>query len=170
MQGSRRRSGGARHRERANGQTKQSNGESASGQDDNIVDNYRTILTELGVLTTVSVLLFGFLLTSPSNADFSTAEDWLFFAGMLSISSATLVFVLPIAYHRLEFPYKNWEKFQRRSHAFISVGFPMFLGGMYAALALSLWDLTGFLALPVAAVPIGVTAALFGARRYLSFT
>jgi hypothetical protein len=101
----------------------------ASGVD-RITDNYRTILNELSLLATVSVLLFGFLL-SVAARDATTTERWLLLTALICVSSSTLIFILPVAYHRLEFPYEDWNKFQRRSHYFITVGVPIFVAGVY---------------------------------------
>lgn len=140
--------------------------ETRSNQESNdrIVDNYRTILNELSLLATVSVLLFGFLLTV-ARSDASTAERWILFAALICVATSTLIFILPVAYHRIEFPYENWEKFQRRSHYFITVGVPIFIAGVYLSIAVAIWDLTGVVSLAIAAIPLIVAFFVFLGRR-----
>lgn len=135
---------------------------------DGIVDNYRSILNELSLLATVSVLLFGFLLSVTTRDARTAAEQWLLFSALISVSSATLVFILPVAYHRLEFPYNNWEKFQRRSHYFIAVGVPIFIVGLYLSMTVAIWDLLDWSAFAVSAIPLAFAATIFLGRRHLS--
>jgi hypothetical protein len=41
---------------------------------------------------------------------------------LYSISFAVSLFVMPIVYHHLQYPYKDIEKFKIRSHRFIKLG------------------------------------------------
>jgi hypothetical protein len=75
---------------------------------DALVTDYRTILSELALMTTVSVLLFGFLLSNASRAS-EGLEEWLYAAAMVLVASSTMVFLLPAVYHHLEFPYTDFE-------------------------------------------------------------
>lgn len=134
---------------------------------DRITDNYRTILNELSLLATVSVLLFGFLL-SVAARDATTTERWLLLTALICVSSSTLIFILPVAYHRLEFPYENWNKFQRRSHYFITVGVPIFVAGVYLSMTVAIWDLLDVAAFFVSGVPITFSGVVFLCRRRLS--
>jgi len=134
---------------------------------DVIVGNYHTLLNELSLLTTVSVILFGFLLAAPADAR-STAERWLLVVAMVAVATATLVFILPVVYHRLQFPYSDWKKFQLRSHGFISIGFPMLSAGIYLGLSLSIWDTFKAAAFLVAALPIVAALLIFLSRRQIS--
>lgn len=136
-------------------------------ESDGITDNYRTILNELSLLATVSVLLFGFLLTVATR-EATTAEQWLLFVALICVSSATLVFILPVAYHRLEFPYRNWEKFQRRSHYFISVGVPIFIVGIYLSMTVAIWDLVSWGGFLISGIPLAFASVIFFGRRTLS--
>lgn len=138
------------------------------GDTDGIVDNYRSILSELSLLATVSVLLFGFLLTVATRDSPTTTEQWLLFAALISVSSATLVFILPVAYHRMEFPYQNWEKFQRRSHYFIAVGVPIFIIGIYLSMTVAIWDLLSWSGFAISAIPLLFAAVIFLGRRTLT--
>jgi len=154
-------------RSRSEGAPGASNSKRAAARTDVVTEDYRDILTELALLTTVSVLLFGFLLTTV-RGDPSGTEQWLSAIALISVASATSVFILPVAYHRLHFPYSDWDKFQIRSHGFISVGFPLLGAGLYLSLTLALWDLLGVGAFLVAVIPVAVAALLFVTRRSIS--
>jgi hypothetical protein len=143
-------------------------GASTRAEADVVIDDYRSILTELSLLTTVSVLLFGFLLTVVTREQLSGPEGWLLFVALIAIASATVVFVLPVTYHRVQYPYSDWDKFQVRAHGFISVGLPLFLVGFYSSIALALWERFDWFALIVAAAPLALGGAIFMTRRRLS--
>ena len=104
---------------------------------DELVENYRAILNELSLLTTVSVLLFGFLLVS-SDIAASRLEEWAYAVAIVSAATSTLIFVLPVAYHHLQFPYRDFAKFQRRAHTWIQFGLPPLSVGFYLTLVLSI--------------------------------
>ncbi len=131
---------------------------------DVLVENYRTILAELALLTTVSVLLFGFLLASSPTAA-SRTEDWVYAIAMVMVASSTMVFVLPVAYHHVQFPYEDFDKFVARSHRWIQVGLPPLAVGLYLSLCLAIWPLVHFGALPIAAAPFVATLIVFAIRR-----
>lgn len=131
-----------------------------------MTENYHTILTELALLTTVSVLLFGFLLTR-TEGRLSDIEEWLLAIALITVASATMVFILPVAYHRLQFPYADWEKFQLRSHSFIRLGFPLLAAGLYLSLTLAVWDLFEAGSFFVAGLPLVLTTLILAARRLI---
>jgi hypothetical protein len=129
-----------------------------------LIENYRTLLNELALLTTVSVLLFGFLLASPGLAD-SELEKWLHAAAILMVATATLVFVLPVAYHHLQFPYADFDKFRARTHNWMRIGMPLLGTSLYLSLSLAIWSVLDELALVVAALPLAATVAAFYLRK-----
>lgn len=133
---------------------------------DHLVENYRTILNELALLTTVSVLLFGFLLTSAGIAD-SRTEEWIYSLALIFVATATLIFVLPVAYHHLQFPYRDFDKFQVRTHTWMRAGLPLLGGGLYLSLSLAIWNLFDGWALGVAALPLITTLVAFLIRKNL---
>jgi hypothetical protein len=136
--------------------------------EDRLVENYRTILNELALLTTVSVLLFGFLLSSSGGFADSTLEESLYAVAIVLVATATLVFVLPVAYHHLQFPYHDFEKFTERTHGWTMFGIPLLGGSLYLSLSLAIWSLFNEFALAVAAVPLVLTFIIFLVRRKLS--
>lgn len=131
---------------------------------DVLVEDYRAILSELALLTTVSVLLFGFLLTASNSTDGGT-EEWVYAIAMILVASATMVFILPVAYHHVQFPYEDFPKFVARSHRWIRGGLPLLAMGLYLSLCLAIWSLFGGLAVVIAAAPFLATAAAFILRK-----
>ena len=131
---------------------------------DTLITDYRTILAELALLTTVSTLLFGFLLASVRSVD-DTAEEWIQALAMVLVASATMVFLLPAAYHHLQFPYQDFDKFQERTHRWILVGLPLLGVGLYLSLCLAIWPLFGYASLPLAAAPFIAVAISFILRK-----
>jgi uncharacterized membrane protein YdcZ (DUF606 family) len=129
-----------------------------------LIENYRTILNELALLTTVSVLLFGFLLASTSSVN-SGIEEWLNAIAICLVATSTMVFTLPVAYHHLQFPYQDFEKFQARTHNWMRIGLPLLGGSLYLSLCLAIWSLFGEAAFLIAGLPILVTLLAFFLRK-----
>ncbi len=89
-----------------------------------ISSSYDTILKESAALTTFSGFLFGFILNisiNPPNT-FSYIDKILLLITLYTITTATALFVMPIIYHHLQYPYGDLEKFKKRSHRFILSG------------------------------------------------
>ena len=128
------------------------------------IQNYRTILSELSLLTTVSVLLFGFLLTFSSDRG-TDLQDWLYAVAIILVAASTTVFILPVAYHHLQFPYYDFEKFQARTHRWMAIGLPMLAGGFYLSLSLGIWSQFNEWSLIVAGLPLVATYAAFILRK-----
>jgi len=131
---------------------------------DALIGDYRAILAELALLTTVSVLLFGFLLGTVSSES-SRAEEWIQGAAMVLVAVATMVFILPVAYHHIQFPYQDFDKFQARSHRWILVGLPLLASGLYLSLCLAIWSLFDGAAIVIAALPFAAAAVIFVLRK-----
>ena len=123
--------------------------------EDRLVENYRTILNELALLTTVSVLLFGFLLSSSGKFTDTTLEESLYSVAIVMVATATLVFVLPVAYHHLQFPYQDFEKFTERSHGWTVFGLPLLGGSLYLSLSLAIWSLLRCVGPPRFSIAVG---------------
>jgi len=92
--------------------------------DKDIYEDYDSVLRESSVLTSVSGIIFGFLLNISINSPngFSTEDSLILMIALYSISFAVSLFVMPIVYHHLQYPYKDLEKFKIRSHRFIKFG------------------------------------------------
>jgi hypothetical protein len=104
------------------------------------------------------------LLTFNTDSD-TDLERWLYALAIILVASATTVFVLPVAYHHLQFPYKDFDKFQARTHRWMSLGLPMLSGGLYVSLSLGIWSLFGEFSLIVAAIPLAATYVAFILRK-----
>ena len=91
---------------------------------DDIVVTYDTVLRESSVLTSVSGIIFGFLLNISINSPigFSVEDSIILMISLYSISFAISFFIMPIIYHHIQYPYKDIEKFKIRSHRFIIFG------------------------------------------------
>lgn len=93
-------------------------------KDDRLIQRYDTILKESALLTTFSGILFGFLLNISVNTprNFSLIDIIVTIIALYSITIAASLFVMPVIYHRVQYPYGNWHKFKVRSHRFILSG------------------------------------------------
>ena len=105
---------------------------------EDIYDDYNSILRESSVLTSISGIVFGFLLSISINSPvgFSTEDSLILMIAFYSISFAISLFVMPVVYHHAQYPYKDLEKFKIRAHYFIKVG--MIPGGITLYLGLLL--------------------------------
>jgi hypothetical protein len=134
-----------------------------------VVESYADLVNELRLLTTVSALLFGFLLAlGPRTNEVSDTEQWMFFAAIVSVATAISLFVLPSVYHHLQFPYSNLDKMQRRTHAFLMLGLPFLAVAFYLSLGIAVWDRVEEGAFLVAAIPIVAVTVALAWRRGLS--
>ena len=106
------------------------------------------VLAEARLFTTVSGILFGFLLTA-SVADTSQLpgiiQRTLLLLALVCTASATLMFILPPLYHHLRFPMdqKQRAQFFWRSHKFIVWGIVPLYAGVYFSVFLALYSLIG---------------------------
>lgn len=89
-----------------------------------IIHDYDSVLRESSVLTSVSGIIFGFLLNISLNSPsgFSIEDSIILMISLYSISFAISFFIMPIIYHHIQYPYKDIEKFKIRSHRFIIFG------------------------------------------------
>ena len=89
-----------------------------------ISSSYDTILKESAALVTFSGILFGFILNISINPPdtFTYIDKILLLITLYAITIAACLFVMPIIYHHLQYPYHDFEKFRKRSHRFILYG------------------------------------------------
>jgi hypothetical protein len=89
-----------------------------------ISTSYDTILKESAALVTFSGILFGFMLNISINPpdNFSYIDKILLLITLYAITIAACLFVMPIIYHHIQYPYHDFEKFRKRSHRFILYG------------------------------------------------
>jgi hypothetical protein len=105
-----------------------------------IIQDYDSVLRESSVLTSVSGIIFGFLLNISLNSPngFSAEDSIILMISLYSITFAVSLFVMPIIYHHLQYPYKDIEKFKMRAHYFIKIGMIPGITTLYLGLLLGL--------------------------------
>jgi hypothetical protein len=134
---------------------------------DNLLHSYDSIVRESALLTTFSGFLFGFLLEISVNQpeEFSVVNEVTLLVAITSITIAISLFVMPVFYHHLQYPYKDLNKFKKRAHKFLIFGF--LPGGvtLYLCLVLALSSLANDLAFGIAAVPFVFIYILFTKRK-----
>ncbi len=110
---------------------------------DKLSQDYGSVLRENAILTTFAVFLFGFLLNiaiNPSKS-FILIDKIILLISLFSITISAVLFIMPVIYHHLEYPYIDFEKFKERSHRFTLFGLiptmiTLFLGLQLATRAL----------------------------------
>ncbi len=107
---------------------------------DDIVKDFDSVVREGSVLSSVSGIIFGFLLNISINSPkgFTIEDSIILMISLYSISFAVSFFVMPIIYHHIQYPYRNIEKFKIRSHKFIKFGMIPGAITMYLGLLLGL--------------------------------
>ena len=91
---------------------------------DKLTPDSGSVIRESAVLTTFSAFLFGFLLNisiNPSKS-FILIDKIELLISLFSITISAVLFIMPIIYHHLEYPYLDVEKFKARSHRFTLFG------------------------------------------------
>jgi Family of unknown function (DUF6328) len=98
--------------------------EDVQKDEDRLIEHYDTILKESALLATFAGILFGFFLQISINTPtyFTSFDKAILLVALFSITIAASLFVMPVIYHHLQYPYKNLEKFKVRSHRFTILG------------------------------------------------
>ena len=91
---------------------------------DKMTPDYGGVLRECAILTTFSVVLFGFLLNISINSpiSFDLVDKIILLIALFSITVSTVFFIMPVIYHHLEYPYLDFDKFKQRAHRFTLFG------------------------------------------------
>ena len=136
--------------------------------DDKLVQRYDTILKESALLSTFSGILFGFLLnmavTVPEN--FVLIDKITLLVALYSITVAASLFVMPVVYHHLQYPYGSFNKLKTRSHRFIILGLIPAGVTLYLGLELAIHSLLGSIeSFILASPPFILVYFLFRARK-----
>jgi hypothetical protein len=141
--------------------------ESDDGDKDGLLKDYDSIIRESSLLTTFTGILFGFLLTISvaSESEFSLINRITLMIAIYSITVAISLFVLPVVYHHLQYPYDDLEKFKRRVHRFMMFGFAPTGITLYLCLELALSSLVYEFAFLLAAIPFLFVYLLFLKRK-----
>ncbi len=139
--------------------------------EDKLVQRYDTILKESALLSTFSGILFGFLLNMAINVpnNFAFIDSITLIIALYSITVAASLFIMPVVYHHLQYPYGDLDKFKSRSHRFILLGLipagiTLYLGLELAIHSLSLLgSIESFI---LASLPFILVYFLFRARKH----
>ncbi len=93
-------------------------------EEDRLILRYDSIVRESALLTTMGGILFGFLLDISINSpeSFSLINRIMLLVALYSIAIAISLFVMPVIYHHIQYPYRDLEKFKERSHKFMIFG------------------------------------------------
>ena len=138
-----------------------------SFDNDRLTKDYDTILKESALLTTFTGILFGFLLnisiTCTGHLDYN--ERIILVLSLFSITIAASLFVMPVVYHHVQFPYSDLEKFKTRAHRFILFGLIPTGITLYLGIVLSFSPIIGVLAFIVAVMPFGLVYFLYKMRK-----
>ena len=107
---------------------------------DDIVKDYDSVVREGSVLSSVSGIIFGFLLNISINSPvgFTTEDSLILMISLYSITFAVSFFVMPVVYHHIQYPYTDIDKFKIESHQFIKFGMIPGAITMYLGLVLGL--------------------------------
>jgi hypothetical protein len=136
--------------------------------DDKLIQRYDTILKETALLTTFCGILFGFLLNMAINVpnNFAFIDEITLIVALYSITVAASLFVMPVVYHHLQYPYGSLNKFKSRSHRFILSGLIPAGITLYLGLELALHSLLGSIeSFILASLPFILVYFLFRARK-----
>lgn len=136
--------------------------------DDKLIQRYDTILKETALLTTFSGILFGFLLNMAVNVpnSFTFIDEITLIVALYSITVAASLFVMPVVYHHLQYPYGSLTKFKSRSHRFILSGLIPAGITLYLGLELALHSLMSSIeSFILASLPFILVYFLFRARK-----
>lgn len=136
--------------------------------DDKLVQRYDTILKESALLSTFSGILFGFLLNMAINVpdNFEFIDKLTLIVALYSTTVAASLFVMPVVYHHLQYPYGSLDKFKSRSHRFIILGLIPAGITLYLGLELALHSLLGSIeSFVLASLPFVLVYFLFRARK-----
>jgi Family of unknown function (DUF6328) len=135
---------------------------------DHLTQDYDTIVKESSLLTTAGGILFGFLLSISINnpESFSLINRITLLVALYSITIAISLFVMPVIYHHLQYPYSDLEKFKERSHKFMIFGLIPVGLTLYLALEIALsFTVSREIAFGLAAIPFLLVYLLFKKRK-----
>lgn len=134
---------------------------------DRLLRDYDAVLRESALLTTFSGILFGFLLNISINvpSDFDVVDRIILLVALYSITVAVFLFIMPVIYHHIEYPYTDFEKFKIRSHRFMLFGVVPAIVTLYLGLVLALLPMVGDLSFLLAAIPYVLVYIFFRKRK-----
>jgi Family of unknown function (DUF6328) len=134
---------------------------------DRLLTDYNAIIRESSLLIAFTGILFGFLLNIAVSyaGKLAPIDQIATMAAIISITVAISLFIMPVVYHHLEYPYADLEKFKIRAHRFMLFGFIPTGLTMYLSLAIALSSFIGYFAFGVALLPFLLVYGLYLKRR-----
>jgi hypothetical protein len=145
--------------------------------EDKLIKDYNAILRESTLLTTVSGFIFGFIFNATINTpkNFTPIDSIILMLALFTSTCSICIFVMPVVYHNIEYPYSDLEKFKKRSHNFVLYGLvpgaiTLYLGlllGLRLGVKLGAPSASGidYLSIILAFVPFGIAYLAFKERK-----
>lgn len=137
------------------------------GDPDKLLAGYDSIIRESALLTTFSGFLFGFLLNISVLVPgrLTLANQITLLVSIMSITVAISLFVMPVIYHHMQYPYRDIKKFKKRAHKFMKSGFIPIGITLYLSLEIALSNLINEFAFIVAVIPFALVYLVFVKRK-----
>jgi len=136
---------------------------------DKLTGDYGAILRESAILISFSALLFGFLLniSITSSSGFDLLDKIFLLLALFSITISVSLFIMPVIYHHLEYPYIDFEKFKKRSHRFTLFGLIPAMITLFLGLELAMRSLVEnhIIAFLFGAIPFALIYVFYRLRK-----
>jgi hypothetical protein len=136
---------------------------------DKLIRDYGAIIRESALLTTFSSFLFGFLLniSVTSSNGFDLIDKIIILTALFSITISISLFIMPVIYHHLEYPYIDFKKFKQRSHRFTLFGLIPAMITLFLGLELAMTSLVQnhFVAFLIGAIPFVLIYVFYRLRK-----
>lgn len=136
---------------------------------DRLTPDYGSLLRESAILTTFSVFLFGFLLNISvgSSSHFTFIDKIMLLIAVFSITLSAILFIMPVIYHHLEYPYLDFDKFRERSHRFILFGIIPAMVTLFLGIQLAIKFLVGdiVISFPLGTLPFVLIYVFYRLRK-----
>jgi len=136
---------------------------------DRLTPDYGSLIRESAVLTTFSAFLFGFLLNISINPSkgFILIDKIILLIALFSVTISAVLFIMPIIYHHLEYPYLDFEKFKARSHRFMLFGLIPTMVTLFLGLQLATRSLVENMSIsvPLSTIPFVLIYVFYRLRK-----
>ncbi len=136
---------------------------------DKLTGDYGAILRESAILISFSAFLFGFLLniSITSSSGFDLLDKIILLLALFSITISISLFIMPVIYHHLEYPYIDLEKFKERSHRFTLFGLIPAMITLFLGLELAMTSLVAnhIVAFLFGAIPFALIYVFYRLRK-----
>jgi hypothetical protein len=136
---------------------------------DKLTGDYGAVLRESAILITFSAFLFGFLLniSITSSSGFDLLDKIILLLALFSITISVSLFIMPVIYHHLEYPYIDFEKFKKRSHRFTLFGLIPAMITLFLGLELAMRSLieNHIIAFLFGAIPFALIYVFYRLRK-----